>query len=489
MDVVSGAVAAIAEQVAVLSKAAEGASHRELIGLLAQLTQVLRSVPTLEHQILARLTAETEPHRLGEGSWKKVLTTSLRVSGAEAGRRLSRAKTLGPRCAMTGELLAPLWEATAAAQAQGLLSEEHVAVIAKFHKDLPAWVDVDTRAHADRQLARKGVGVGPEELDEAAGRLLMMIDQDGPEPCDKDLARKRSFRVGKQQPDGFRKVSGYVDAELGAYLDATLAKEAAPGANMPTDQPGSDEPAGDEEPGSDEPDSDESDSGDEVSGGGEAAEQTGDRSARTSARAGRDTRTQDQRNHDGLKALLRRLLGSGRLGSHNGLPVTVVVSTTLQELEKGAGVAVTGGGSLLPMPDLIRLAARAHHYLYVYDQHSGQSLYLGRAKRLANAAQRIVLHARDRGCTRPGCTAPGYWCQAHHASADFVDGGLTNIDDLTLACPCDHRMLDNTGWRTRKNGKNQTEWLPPPDLDTGQHRTNDYHHPERHLLPEDDQGP
>ncbi|PQP55188.1 hypothetical protein C6A88_00130, partial [Mycolicibacterium austroafricanum] len=76
------------------------------------------------------------------------------------------------------------------------------------------------------------------------------------------------------------------------------------------------------------------------------------------------------------------------------------------------------------------------------------------------------------------CTAPGYWCQAHHASADFVDGGLTNIDDLTLACPCDHRMLDNTGWRTRKNGKNQTEWLPPPDLDTGQHRVNGHHHPE-----------
>ncbi|MDA2894885.1 HNH endonuclease, partial [Mycolicibacterium sp. BiH015] len=34
------------------------------------------------------------------------------------------------------------------------------------------------------------------------------------------------------------------------------------------------------------------------------------------------------------------------------------------------------------------------------------------------------------------------------------------------------------------------EWLPPPDLDTGQHRTNGYHHPERYLLPpEDDDGP
>ncbi len=67
---------------------------------------------------------------------------------------------------------------------------------------------------------------------------------------------------------------------------------------------------------------------------------------------------------------------------------TVIASASLQELEKGAGVAVTGGGSLMPMPDLIRLAARAHHYLYVYDQHTGQSLYLGRAKQLDHPQQR-----------------------------------------------------------------------------------------------------
>ncbi len=170
--------------------------------------------------------------------------------------------------------------------------------------------------------------------------------------------------------------------------------------------------------------------------------------------------------------------------------MTVIVSTTLQELEKGAGFAVTGGGSLLPMPDLIRMAAHAHHYLYIYDEHTGQSLYLARTKRLANAAQRIVLHARDRGCTRPGCTAPGYWCQAHHAVDDWNDGGQTNVDDMSLACPQDHRMLDNTDWHTRKNTRNQTEWLPPPDLDSpAQHRINGYHHPERYLLPQDEEGP
>ncbi|CAN3128069.1 HNH endonuclease signature motif containing protein [Mycobacterium sp. smrl_JER01] len=471
MDSVGEAVAAIGQQVAILSKAADELSHRELIGLLAELTTVVRSVPALEHKVLARLVDETEPGRVGAGSWKNVLTTALRVSSADAGRRLRRAKMLGPRRAMTGQPLAPMWEATAAAQAEGLLDEEHVAVIANFHKKLPAWVDVETRAAADAHLARKGSGMGPEELDAAAGRLLMMIDQDGPEPSDDDLARKRWLRIGRQQRDGFSKVSGYLDAETRAYLDATLAKEAAPGANMPAEGPSG---------------GDESGACDELSTEIGAAGVGGPPSPQA---AGGDTRTEGQRNHDGLKALLRRNLESGALGTHNGLPVTVIVSTTLQELEKRAGVAVTGGGSLLPMSDLIRLAADAHHYLYVFDGHTGRSLYLGRAKRLANAAQRIVLHARDRGCTRPGCTVPGYWYQVHHAVADWKDNGQTDIDDLTLACGPDNRMIEKTGWTTRKDRSNRTEWLPPPDLDTGQHRINGYHHPERHLLLEDDLGP
>jgi len=49
----------------------------------------------LEHQIIARLTAETEPRRLGEASWKKVLTTALRVSERDAKRRLADAAAWG----------------------------------------------------------------------------------------------------------------------------------------------------------------------------------------------------------------------------------------------------------------------------------------------------------------------------------------------------------------------------------------------------------
>nr|WP_241010977.1 DUF222 domain-containing protein [Mycobacterium gordonae] len=54
-------------------------------------------------------------------------------------------------------------------------------------------------------------------------------------------------------------------------------------------------------------------------------------------------RSQAQRHHDALIAGLRALFASGDLGSHNGLPVSIVVTTTLQDLEAAEGRARTGG--------------------------------------------------------------------------------------------------------------------------------------------------
>ena len=182
----------------------------------------------------------------------------------------------------------------------------------------------------------------------------------------------------------------------------------------------------------------------------------------------------------------RRVLSSGELGRHNGLPCTIIVSTTLQELESGDGHAVTGGGTLLPLSDVIRLASNSHHYLYIYDKHTEEPLYPARSKRLASAGQRIVLHALDRGCTFPECTVPGYGCQVHHAELDWADGGQTNITDECLACGAHNRLVNPGGWRTRKRKDRRTEWIPPPHLDCGQSRVNNYHHPERYLVPEED---
>jgi hypothetical protein len=164
------------------------------------------------------------------------------------------------------------------------------------------------------------------------------------------------------------------------------------------------------------------------------------------------------------------------------LPVTVVVSTTLKELASGAGQAVTGGGTLLPMRDVIRMARHAYHYLAVFDDHRSRPLYLGRSRRIASPDQRVVLYAKDRGCTFPGCDAPGYVSEVHHVD-DWASGGLTNIDKLTFVCH-PHHKLHEMGWRTRKLANGETEWIPPPHLQMPS-GTNDFHHPERYL-PDDD---
>jgi len=83
------------------------------------------------------------------------------------------------------------------------------------------------------------------------------------------------------------------------------------------------------------------------------------------------------------------------------------------------------------MSDLIRMASHAHHYLAVFD--NGTPLALYHTRRLASPAQRIMLYAKDRGCTKPGCDAPAYHSQVHHVQG-WTRTHRTDINDLTLAC-------------------------------------------------------
>jgi hypothetical protein len=85
----------------------------------------------------------------------------------------------------------------------------------------------------------------------------------------------------------------------------------------------------------------------------------------------RDTRSAAQRNHDGLNAGLRALLAGEKLGQHNGLPASIIVSTTLKELESGSGTGLTAGGSLLPMSEVIRLAGHAYQLVELATEECG----------------------------------------------------------------------------------------------------------------------
>ena len=156
----------------------------------------------------------------------------------------------------------------------------------------------------------------------------------------------------------------------------------------------------------------------------------------------------------------------------------MIVSANLQDLQDRAGVGVTAGGTVVPMADVIRMAGHAYHYLTLFDKASGRPLWLGRSKRIATADQRVVLQEMDRGCTFPGCTVPGYGCQAHHANKGWADGGVTDIDDLALACGPHNRLIEQCGWTTRRRRDGTTEWIPPPQLPLVG-GVNSYHHPEK----------
>lgn len=139
----------------------------------------------------------------------------------------------------------------------------------------------------------------------------------------------------------------------------------------------------------------------------------------------------------------------GELGQHNGLPAAIIVSTSLTELQSRAGHALTGGGTLLPMSDVIRLASHANHYLRIFDH--GRELALYHTKRLASPGQRIVLYAKDRGCSFPNCDVPGYLTEVHHVT-DFAQCQETDINELTQGCG-PHHQLATTGAGSPANAK------------------------------------
>lgn len=66
-------------------------------------------------------------------------------------------------------------------------------------------------------------------------------------------------------------------------------------------------------------------------------------------------------------------------------------------------------------------------------------------RRIAARPQTMALIAHDGGGTFPHCDHPPQWCQRLHNQA-WIDGGLTDLDNLTLPCGYCHRNFDQRGW-------------------------------------------
>jgi hypothetical protein len=385
-----------------------------------------------------------DPELPADVSMRRVLGSRLQITSAEVKRRFRVAVRICPRRSLTGPVLPPELPQLAAAVEAGNVGDDHIAAVLHALDVLPSAVSAVDREKAERTLVDHATRQDAKFVAAVGYRIADCLNPDG-NFSDEDRAKRRGLVLGPQRIDGMSRLSGWLDPETRAYLEAATAAM-RPGRHVP-----------------------------------EMSDARADE---------RDNRTPPQRCHDALKLALRHVISSGELGVHRGVPVTVIVTTTLSELDQAARAvhdpnipmpapARTGGNSRLPMRDLIRIASESIQYLVVFDDHSERPLYLGRSKRIATVDQRIVCYARDHGCTRPDCLEPGYHCEVHHA-VDWSHGGQTNADSLYFACAPDHAEATCGNLATTVTDEGRLAWSDG----TGPPRVNRIHRPDE-LLKDD----
>jgi hypothetical protein len=142
-----------------------------------------------------------------------------------------------------------------------------------------------------------------------------------------------------------------------------------------------------------------------------------------------DERTHGQRMHDALEDVCDRLLRAGQLPDSGGIPATVIVTITLEDLQErlrqtrpdpsqdqGHGYGHTSDGAQLSVAQVLDLAGQADLIPTVLNR-AGAVLSQGRARRIATPTQTWALIARDAGCSFPGCHRAPELCERHHIVA------------------------------------------------------------------------
>ena len=241
------------------------------------------------------------------------------------------------------------------------------------------------------------------ELQRVVGTYLAQLDPDGREP---DPTEERALTVA-QHPDGSVTLGGSLDQVGGEKVLTALEAIAAAG------------------------------------------------------RTAGDTRTRAQRHGDALVQLCDLALASGALPILRTVKPHVIVTidhADLADTHTGHGAATTGTGADVSAARARWIACDSSVTRIVMGPDSAP-LEMGRTHRVVPPHVRRALEARDRGCVFAGCSAPTWWCEAHHL-LEWAHGGETDLGNLALLCERHHAKADH-GYRVERqpDGRWRT-WRP-----------------------------
>ena len=367
---------------------ADGASKQ---ALLVELTRLSARVTALRAQVLAvsaDLAVET-----GSRSAATVLAVETRTSHREA-----------IAAERVGLALRDRWTGVGDAVSAGWVTWEQACVLVRCLDDLPDERDPELRTKAEAHLVAEAGQFQPVALRRLGRHVLEVIapdiadaEQERAKLAEERRARaatRLSFRPrGDGSTDLYARLPDAVASRLRVYLDAYTSPRRMPWAESEVDR-----------------------------------------------------LSLTRRRGEAFCALLEHIPSDG-LPTHGGAATSVMVMVDLDTLRTGLGLAESSTGETITAGEARRLACTAGIAPIVLGGKS-EVLDLGRTRRLFSPAQRKALAIRDRTCRADECDIPAAWCEAHHASAPWSRGGLTDLKDGLLLCPFHHHRAHDPAWRT-----------------------------------------
>ena len=357
------------------------------------------------------------------------LAETCRISKAEAKQRLAVVERLRaeaePHSPPSQDLRMPTLREKVR---EGLIGADAVCRIDRAVRNLPSADHKALTELFDTKVSAIVEKVRVDDLSAVPQQMRAMAGLGSPY-TDADRARRREVALSAQGPDGMSRLSGLVTPHLAAMLKRLFADHGRPGGLLP-----------------------------------EGAD---------------DERSPGQRFHDALEAAVAKGFRPGaELQPARGTTSVVTVAHIADvaamvglELPEGKEFRLPGvqevigdTGVRLSVRDAFSRLIGRNSFLQILGD-EGQTLFLGRSRRLGSMAQYLALLGEEGGSSAPGRATPAAMCDIHHVEA-WGNGGKSDLPNLTFVDPGRHRDIDDerkradAWWTMRPDECASTERAP-----------------------------
>lgn len=389
------------------------------------------------------------------------LRARLRISAAEARRRLALVGDVLPRTGLTEQPLPAAKEELAAAVAAGDVASQAATIISLSLDRVRRVSSPEDAVRMEHALIRTAVENDQDFLTRIAKRWTDALDQDGEEPSEQEL-RQRQGAFIRRAHRGLQHLEIFATTDQFEHLLTVMNVATNPRTGVASCREGGTDAAGHGGPAAES----RSEAGTEATGVGDADD--------VAALERLDQRTRPQRLLDGLVGACKAALAAGVLPSAGGLRPQVMVTVDYRDLLERLGGADletrapgSNAGTLMftgPITaSTVRRIACDADIIPVVLGGQGRILDIGRSSRVFPPHIRKAITARDGGCAFPQCTIPAPWCEAHHIDY-WSRGGSTGAGNGALLCSHHHHLIHKEQWSIQL--RSGVPWfIPPPHLD------------------------